>query len=171
LACSEAVASALEYAEAGSFGGFGASVKQPLQANADTQKGSALGDLLFDGLAEAALFKEGSSLEVRHAGKDDLVGALHSFGIVGCQSVGTNCGQCLHHGREIAGLVIDDGDHKSPFVLGSILPSCLSREQATRKARAKALKRASTLWWLERPYMVLRWTLARAPREKPSRKS
>ena len=39
----------------------------------------------------------------------------------------------------------------SSLVLGSISPSCGSREQATRRARANALKTASTLWWLERP--------------------
>ena len=38
-------------------------------------------------------------------------------------------------------------------------------------ARAKALKMASILWWLLRPYMVLTWTLALAPRAKPSKKS
>ena len=47
---------------------------------------------------------------------------------------------------QIAGLVVDDCDHSSPFVLGSISPSCLSREQATRSARANALKSASILW-------------------------
>ena len=46
---------------------------------------------------------------------------------------------------------VDNGDHSSPLVLGSMRASCLSREQATRKARAKPLNSASILWWLERP--------------------
>ncbi len=56
--------------------------------------------------------------------------------------------QGLDHRGKITRLVIDDGyAHQSnPLVLGNISPSCLSREQATRRARAKALKMASILW-------------------------
>ncbi len=55
--------------------------------------------------------------------------------------------QRLQHRGQVARLVIDHGyaHHNSPFVEGSIPASCLSREQATRKARAKALKMASIL--------------------------
>ena len=52
----------------------------------------------------------------------------------------------LHHRGEISRAVIDDGNHKSPFVLGSMRPSWRSLEQATRKARANALNSASILW-------------------------
>ena len=55
--------------------------------------------------------------------------------------------QRLEHRSQIARLVIDHryAHHSNPFVEGSISPSCLSREQATRSARAKALKMASIL--------------------------
>ena len=52
--------------------------------------------------------------------------------------------QRLAHRRQVAGAVIDQRDHKSPFVDGSVRPSCRSFEQATRSARANALKIAST---------------------------
>src|ERR1700728_3602828 len=78
-------------------------------------------------------------------------------------------------GGQIAGFVVDDYDldrhQSSPLVDGSTSASWLSRETATLRARAKALKMASILWWLLRPYMVLTWTLAWAPRAKPSKKS
>ena len=47
--------------------------------------------------------------------------------------------------REIAGAVVDQRDHSSPFVLGSIFASRRSFAQATRSARANALKHASIL--------------------------
>ena len=53
---------------------------------------------------------------------------------------------------DVACTVVDEGDslclrvgHSRPFVLGSMSPSCLSREHATRRARAKALNNASIL--------------------------
>src|SRR5579875_131945 len=61
--------------------------------------------------------------------------------------------------------------HSSPLVLGRRSRIRSSREQAPRMARAKALKMASILWWLERPYMVFTCTFAFAPRAKPSKKS
>ena len=41
---------------------------------------------------------------------------------------------------QVARAIIHDRDHRSPLVLGSILPKRRSREQATRRARANALK-------------------------------
>ena len=49
------------------------------------------------------------------------------------------------YGADVARAIVDNRDHKRPLVLGSILASCLSREQATRTARANALNRASIL--------------------------
>src|SRR5204863_10030406 len=53
---------------------------------------------------------------------------------------------------QIARAVIEDGDHSSPFVDGSWPRRRLSVEHAYFMARAKHLKMASILWWLERPY-------------------
>lgn len=52
----------------------------------------------------------------------------------------------LFHRCQIAGLIIENGNHISPLVLGSILARRRSRQQAKRKARANALNRASSLW-------------------------
>ena len=57
----------------------------------------------------------------------------------------------LAHRRQVAGAVVDERDHSSPFVLGSIFASRASFAQATRSARANALNTASMWWWLERP--------------------
>jgi len=53
----------------------------------------------------------------------------------------------LEHRGQVAGFVVDHryAHHNNPLVEGSIFPSCLSLEQATRRARAKALKMASIL--------------------------
>jgi len=83
--------------------------------------------------------------------ESELFGRAHHgrvFGDLGC---GAKRCEGLHHRSQIAGLVVDDCDHNKPLVLGSISPSCLSREQATRRARANALNSASILWWLDRP--------------------
>ena len=50
----------------------------------------------------------------------------------------------LAHRRQVAGAVVDERDHSSPFVLGSIFASRASFAQATRSARANALNTAST---------------------------
>src|ERR1700734_2324107 len=106
-----------------------------------------------------------------HPGKDDLGRPAHYLRVSSDCWLATEGIQSLHHRGQVAGLVVNYSDHSNPLVLGNILPICLSFEHATRSARAKALKRASILWWLERPYMVAICTLARAPRAKPSKKS
>ena len=80
-----------------------------------------------------------------HSGKDELVGPADQMGIVSHNRVNSQVIERLFYRRQIAGLVIDDRDHSSPFVLGSIFWSRLSREQANRSARAKALNSASSL--------------------------
>src|SRR5439155_23306130 len=56
---------------------------------------------------------------------------------------------------EVACAVIEDADHKRPFVDGNWPLRRWSVEQAYRSARAKHLKIASILWWLDRPYNTL----------------
>ena len=57
----------------------------------------------------------------------------------------------LAHRRQIAGAIIDERNHNSPLVLGSIRARRLSFAHATRSALANALNTASILWWLDRP--------------------
>ena len=59
--------------------------------------------------------------------------------------LGANRGERLAHRRQVAGLVVDERNHSSPLVLGSMRASRLSFAQATRSARANALNTASIL--------------------------
>mgnify|MGYP003693635583 CR=1 FL=1 len=84
-------------------------------------------------------------------------------GVAGVANSAPSVGQRLAHRRQVAGAVVDERNHSSPFVLGSIFARRASFAHATRSARANALNTASMWWWLERPYSTLTWTLARAP--------
>ena len=83
-----------------------------------------------------------------YAGQHDALRGFDKRKIaVGHHRFRAQMAQRLEHRGQIARFVIDDGyaHHNNPLVEGSISPSCLSREQATRSARAKALKMASIL--------------------------
>ena len=62
----------------------------------------------------------------------------------GHEEIGAEGGERLLDGRQVAGVIVDQCNHSSPFVLGSIRASRRSVEQATRSARANALNTAST---------------------------
>ena len=84
-------------------------------------------------------------VEVAHPGHDDAARHREVSRRARCAELGAECRQCLAHGSQIAGAIIDERDHSSSFVLGSIFAICRSFEHATRNARANALKHASTL--------------------------
>ena len=77
------------------------------------------------------------------AGHDDAAGARELLRRRGRRELGAERRQRLAHRREIARAVIDQRDHSSPFVLGSIFASRASFAHATRSARANALNTAS----------------------------
>jgi len=83
--------------------------------------------------------------EVAYAGKYNLFRLCNLLRIVGSNGVPTQMIERLLHRCEIAGLVIHNCDHNSPFVLGSSRAICLSLQHAARRARANALNRASIL--------------------------
>ena len=64
---------------------------------------------------------------------------------------GADFGERVFDRTQVAGAVIQDRDHSSPFVEGNWPRSRRSVEHAYFSARAKHLKMASILWWLERP--------------------
>ena len=68
----------------------------------------------------------------------------HSSGDCGVPELGAERRERLAHRREVARAVVDERNHSSPFVLGSIFASRASLAHATRKARANALNTAST---------------------------
>ena len=63
----------------------------------------------------------------------------------GRPDLGAQVRQRLSHRRQVAGAVVDQGNHSRPLVLGSMRASRLSFAHATRSARANALKHASIL--------------------------
>src|SRR5271157_1150231 len=151
----------------------GASI-EPLHTDTNAKEGNAARNGRSNRSSEAGRVESVGGRKVAYSGKHDALGRFDKRKIaVGHHRLRAQMAQGLEDRGEVARLIIDHGyvHHNNPLVEGSILPNCLSREQATRSARAKALKMASILWWLERPYIVLTWTLARAPRAKPSKKS
>src|SRR5262249_49137307 len=111
------------------------------------------------------------SAEVSDAGHDDGLRLGQFGGLFRREKRRAKRGERLPHRGQVPGLVVDQGNHRSPFVLGSIFARRLSRATATRNARANALQTASTWWWLERPYSTFTCTSARAPIATPSKKS
>ena len=84
--------------------------------------------------------------EVADARHDDAASpAPSSAGAAGVKSSAPTRRKRLPHRRQIAGAVVDERDHSSPFVLGSICASRRSFAHATRSARANALNTAS-MW-------------------------
>src|SRR3954468_20393871 len=75
-----------------------------------------------------------------NARHNQLVRTRHSFGIAGDNTIVAEAPERLDHRRQIPRAIINDGNHNSPFVLGSMRASARSRTHATRSARANALK-------------------------------
>ena len=134
--------------QAGLIGRFGRSGVEPLHADADAEERNAARDRGANRRGEAGIVETsvaakwptpGSTMRSADSTSDKIA--------VGHLDLRAEMAQRLEHRGEIAGFVIDDGyaHQSSPLVEGSISPSCLSREQATRRARAKALKMASIL--------------------------
>src|SRR6185503_16534782 len=156
--------------ESRGFGCLVASVEQPLHADADSKERSSRRDGAVDGLAPGSI-QPGGGAEVSDTRHDHAARLPALLGHRRHDEVGAERRQRLADRGQIASAVINECNHSSPFVLGSIFASRLSFAHATRSARANALNTASMWWWLERPYNTLACTLARAPMAKPSKKS
>ena len=127
------------------------SFEKPLHSQADSEKRLAGAGGLQQGLAQARAVQRLQRGKMPHSREHDLVRRCHSLRLVRHHDLGAEIVERLLHRIQVARAVIDDGDHRSPLVLGSMRPRRRSREHATRRARAKALNSASILWWLERP--------------------
>ena len=79
-------------------------------------------------------------------GDDQGAGARHRPGVVGDDDLGRELGQRLPDAPEIAPAVVDDGDHKAPFVESTPSMRGFMRE-ASARARPNALNSASAMWW------------------------
>src|SRR5215472_5518471 len=123
---------------------FAAAFKQPLHAYADSQKGLAGLDGVKHRRPEG-LIQALAAREMANARHHELFGDRDRVRHGGYRGGNAQMLERLVHGADVAGAVVNDSDHSSPLVLGSMRASCRSREQATRKARAKALNKASIL--------------------------
>src|SRR6185437_1719987 len=122
----------------------------PLHAHANPQEWLSAGERIQQRQAQLMIERQ-TAIEVPHTRDNQLFRLRNHLRIASDFCRGAQMLKSLFDRANIAGSIIDNRDHRSPLVLGSILANCLSREQATRTARAKALNRASILWWLERP--------------------
>src|ERR1019366_981007 len=168
----EALAFFVEHTQAARRQRLFAASKHPLHPNTDAQEGNTSTEGLYNGLLQTCAFQRFSRSKMTDPGKHHLrrcsdLRRIRSNGALLPQPV-----ERLFHRNQVPGAVIDNRNHHStPLVLGKSRAMRRSRQQAARNARANALKSASILWWLDRPYSVRTCTLARAPRAKPSKKS
>ena len=138
----QAVARPGQQAQAGAVGRFLAAGEQPLQPETDAEQRPPVRGVPANG-PDPVVIEGGGRAEMADARHHDRGRPLEIGRRRRVVQLGANRGERLAHGREIAGLVIDERNHSSPLVLGSMRASCLSFEQATRSARANALNTAS----------------------------
>src|ERR1035437_377288 len=150
-------------AETADFRGLFAGIEQRLHAEADAEKGHA-GLNAFDQRRAHAQRIQGAHhlAEMAHSGENDFGSSREAGGVVDNGVVAAQFAKGVLHAAQIARAVIEDGNHKSSLVEGSCPLRRASLEQANFMARAKHLKMASSLWWLERPYNTLACRLAPA---------
>src|SRR5580692_2278130 len=121
------------------------SLEKPLHAQADSEERLPGGSGCEQGSTHAVAVQSAQRGKMSHSGEYDLVCRREYFRLVRHHDFSAEIGKCLLHGIQIARAVIHDDDHRSPLVLGSMRPRRRSREHATRRARANALKSASIL--------------------------
>src|SRR6185437_15204938 len=131
------------------------SLEEQLHAQADAERGCRRGEPLGDQRVELEL------PEIRHrlrkgpyAGQDHSVGRAHGRVVARNDRICSNPGERLLDRAQIAHPVVEHGDaradrraeaHRTPFVDGTPV-SVSSIDTASRRARANALKHASSLW-------------------------
>src|SRR5580700_9614641 len=121
------------------------SLEEPLHAQADSEEWLPGRSGFEQGSTQAAAVQSTQRGKMSYSGEYDLVCCREHFRLVRHHDFSAEIGKCLFHGIQIARAVIHDDDHRSPLVLGSMRPRRRSREHATRRARANALKSASIL--------------------------
>ncbi len=134
------------------FGSLFAVAEQRLQAEADSQERHAAPDRRQQIVPDPDVIECPQHLpEVPHTRQDHLRSLANARGIAHDPISGPDLLERVGHRSQIARTVIDNRDHRSPFVDGNWSFSRLSFEQANFIARAKHLKIASSLWWFDRP--------------------
>src|SRR6185369_2947194 len=139
----QAIALPAHQAEAGQLGSLLASFVQPLHAETDAEQRASFAHAREDGF-DPLRPERLRRAEVPDPRNDDRAGIREIARPLGREERRPQRGERFAYRRQVAGLVVDQGDHSRPFVLGSIFASRLSFATATRSARANALKTAST---------------------------
>src|SRR5258708_20767277 len=111
-------APAPEQSRARRFRRLGAAFEKPLHADANTQKGNALGDGVEYRLAHLEIERR-AAIEMSDAGNDDLPGGGNRLRFGGDFGLGAEMRQGFCHRAYISRPIIDNGDHSRPLVLGS----------------------------------------------------
>jgi len=132
-----------QYAESRYLRCFIAAFEEPLHAEADAEERRPAADRGSNRVAPGSdqRFRRREVADARHDHRREpreLAGCRRS------RELSAERRECLTHGRQVAGAVVDKGDHSRPFVLGNIFARRASRAQATRSARPNALNTAST---------------------------
>src|SRR6185295_7059405 len=146
----ESVTASAEQPESRQIGRLVAAFVEPLHAQADAEQRPSLAHTGQDRL-DPGCIERSRGAEVTDARDDDAAGVGKVLWRRGHGYWRADRGERFLHRCKVARLVVDQGDHRSPLVLGSMRASRRSFAQATRSARANALNTASILWWLERP--------------------
>src|SRR5437868_5640047 len=133
-----------EESQTAEFGSLLTRVKHPLHPQTNSKQRDLPIDGAHDCLSQRA-GKSACSLKVSNSGDNDVAGIIYHFRISRYHRVMAKMAERFLYRGKIAGLIIDDGDHRSPLVLGSKRAICRSRQQAARSAREKALNSDSIL--------------------------
>jgi hypothetical protein len=95
------------------------------------RKGTPERALFDERLAQPQLIQGAHHLsEVPNAGQDDFLRRAHLRGVARDAIRRAGPGQCVLDRTQVAGAVIDDGDHSRPLVLGNWFFNRASFEQA-----------------------------------------
>ncbi len=106
--------------QAADFGRFVAAFEQRLHAQADSQERNAGGDAVQQRLAYGQFIQRSHHLaKVTHARQDDLRCGVQSRGVADQGVFAAEFTQGILHAAQIAGAIIENGDHNSPFVDGN----------------------------------------------------
>ena len=89
--------------------------------------------------------QRGCSFEIPHTRQNDFAGPRDHPRVGGNGRLVSEMVKGFFDRGQIAGLVVHDGDHSSPFVLGNRRAIRRSRQHAARSARANALNNDSIL--------------------------
>ncbi len=141
----ESRAGALKAAEPGRFRGFLATLKHPLQSDANSQEWPACRNGLLNRVCQLEPAQGLSRQEVTHPRQYELFCAADDSRVAGNLCRYSEMRKSLGDRSQVPGAVIDNRNHSSPLVLGNTRAKRRSLEQAKRIARANALKTASIL--------------------------